>query len=251
MSREDGRADNELRSITIQTGFTDVPMGSVLIRAGSTVVMCTASVDEEVPRWMRYEDGPERGWVTAEYNMLPGSTAPRGRRERNRVGGRTMEIQRLIGRSLRAATDLEALGPRTITLDCEVLQADGGTRTASITGSFVALALACGKLIEQGKLEKLPFKTNVAAISCGIVDQTAVLDLPYVEDAAADVDMNVIMTGDGKLIEVQGTGEESTFTRAQLNELLDLAEHGVKELTRIQFAALTEAGVDVSGLDTI
>ncbi len=246
MSRPDGRKDNELRKITVETNFTENPLGSALIRAGKTMVLCTASVEEDVPRWMKYGDGPARGWVTAEYNMLPASTHTRSRRERNRVGGRTMEIQRLIGRSLRAVVDLEALGQRTITLDCEVLQADGGTRTASITGGFIALALACDKLIKDGKLDKMPFDHTVAAISCGVVEGTPVLDLPYVEDSAAEVDMNVIMTSDLKLIEVQGTGEESTFTRQELNALLDLAEAGVKELADIQRTALREAGVNVT-----
>lgn len=246
MSRADGRTASELRPVTVETHFTENPSGSALIRAGKTMVLCTASVEEEIPRWMKYKDGPEKGWVTAEYNMLPGSTHTRTRRERNRVGGRTMEIQRLIGRSLRAVVDLEALGARTITLDCEVLQADGGTRTASITGSFIALALACDTLIKEGKIARMPFEHTVAAISCGIVDGVAVLDLPYVEDAAAEVDMNVILTSNLDMIEVQGTGEESTFTRKQLNELLDLAEQGVKELAEIQRAALRDAGVNVT-----
>lgn len=246
MARVDGRAADALRPVTVETNFTENPMGSVLIRAGKTMVLCTASVEEDVPRWMKYQDGPVKGWVTAEYNMLPASTHERSRRERNRVGGRTMEIQRLIGRSLRAVVNLEALGKRTITLDCEVLQADGGTRTASITGSFIALALACDKLIKAGKLEKMPFTHTVAAISCGVVDGTPVLDLPYVEDSAADVDMNIIMTSDLNLIEVQGTGEETTFSRKQLNELLDLGEVGVKKLAEIQRKALRDAGVDVT-----
>lgn len=248
MSRQDGRADNALRPITIETNFTESPAGSVLIRAGKTMVLCTASVEEEVPRWMKSKDRsqPERGWVTAEYNMLPGSTSPRAGRERNRVGGRTMEIQRLIGRSLRAVVDVEALGERTITLDCEVLQADGGTRTASITASFIALALACDKLVRQGVIAALPFTTSVAAISCGVVGGELLLDLPYVEDAAAAVDMNVIMTSDGRLIEVQGTGEEATFTRAELNALLDLAEGGIASLVQLQRDALSAAGVTVS-----
>lgn len=243
MSREDGRALDEMRSITLETGFTDVPMGSVLIKAGKTTVLCTASVEEEVPRWMKRSDGPERGWVTAEYSMLPGSTTPRARRERRSVGGRTQEIQRLIGRSLRAAIDLEALGARTITIDCDVLQADGGTRTASITGGYVALALACDKLLKAGAIPAMPFMESVAAISCGVVGGHPMLDLPYVEDSAADVDMNVIMTGSLNLIEVQGTGEGTTFTRQELNALLDLAESGVKELTQLQKIALAAAGV--------
>ena len=248
MSRHDGRAHDALRPISIETHFIENPDGSALIRAGKTIVLCTASVEEEIPRWMKSKDplATPRGWVTAEYNMLPGSTSPRSGRERNRVGGRTMEIQRLIGRSLRAIVDTEALGPRTIHIDCEVLQADGGTRTASITGSFVALAIACDKLLREGKIARLPFSHSVAAISCGLVDGKLLLDLPYVEDAAAEVDMNVIMTSDGRLIEVQGTGEEATFTRAQLNDLLDLAEIGVKQLAQIQRDALSAANIAVT-----
>ncbi len=242
MSREDGRAHDELRPVTMQTGFTDVPLGSVLIKSGRTTVLCTASVEERVPRWMRGQDGPERGWMTAQYSMLPGSTSPRGRRERRSVGGRTQEIQRLIGRSMRAIANLEALGERTITLDCDVLQADGGTRTASITGGFVALAIACSELLKAGEIEEFPLTRSVAAISCGVVGGETLLDLPYVEDSAADVDMNVIMTGDDRLIEVQGTGEEATFTRQELNALLDLASKGVTELTAMQKEAVEHAG---------
>lgn len=240
MSRFDGRQDDALRPVTIDIDFTDVPLASVLIRAGRTTVMCTASLEQDVPRWLKYQDGPPKGWVTAEYSMLPGSTEDRVRRERRSVGGRTMEIQRLIGRSLRAVIDLEKLGQRMITIDCDVLQADGGTRTASITGGFVALALACTRLIEQGEIKEMPLTDTLAAISCGVVHGKPVLDLPYVEDSAADVDMNVIMTGAKKLVEVQGTGEESTFTRDELNALLDLAEKGVDELTKLQLAALPD-----------
>jgi ribonuclease PH len=249
--RPDGRANDELREVSIETGFTDVPMGSVLIRAGRTTVLCTASVDEDVPRWMRNRE-PVKGWVTGEYSMLPGSSSPRASREsmRGKVKGRTHEIQRLIGRSMRAVMDLEALGARMITIDCDVLQADGGTRTASITGGFVALALACGKLVEDGTLEALPLKDTIAAVSCGLLEGEGRLDLPYVEDAAADVDMNVVMTGSGRMIEVQGTGEEATFTRAELDVLLDLAEGGIAELTKIQRAALPEGKLfdDLFGL---
>ena len=249
--RPDGRANDELREISIETDFTDVPMGSVLIRAGRTTVLCTASVDEDVPRWMRNRE-PVRGWVTGEYSMLPGSSSPRAGREsmRGKVKGRTHEIQRLIGRSMRAVMDLEALGARMITIDCDVLQADGGTRTASITGGFVALAIACGKLVEQGAIEKLPLKDTIAAVSCGLLEGEGRLDLPYVEDAAADVDMNVVMTGSGRLIEVQGTGEEATFTRAELDVLLDLAEGGISDLSKIQRAALPEGKLfdDLFGL---
>jgi ribonuclease PH len=241
MARHDGRALNELRPVSIQVDFTEQPLASVLIRAGKTMVLCTASIEEEIPRWMKLKD-PTRGWITAEYSMLPASTNERSRRESTagKVGGRTQEIQRLIGRSLRAVADLEKLGPRTVTIDCDVLQADGGTRTASITGGFVALALATHRLLERGLISELPFTGTVAAISCGLVGGEPMLDLPYVEDAAAEVDMNVIMTGALRLIEVQGTGEESTFTRAQLNELLDLGEHGIQQLTALQRAALPD-----------
>lgn len=244
MSRHDGRKNNQLRTIEITTDFIEQPLASVLIKAGKTIVLCTASVEEEAPKWMKGEAVP-RGWITAEYAMLPGSTNTRSRRESTtgKVGGRTQEIQRLIGRSLRAVADLTKLGPRTITIDCDVLQADGGTRTASITGGFVALALAVERLHGRGLITELPLVDTVAAISCGVVDGEERLDLPYVEDAAAAVDMNVVMTGSGRLIEVQGTGEESTFTRAQLNGLLDLAEGGVKELTAMQRAALPQTAL--------
>jgi ribonuclease PH len=244
MTRHDGRAPDALRPITIKSDFTEQPMASVLIQAGRTMVLCTASVEEEVPRWMKGEP-VVRGWITAEYAMLPASTNTRSRRESTagKVGGRTQEIQRLIGRSLRAVADLEKLGGRTITIDCDVLQADGGTRTASITGGFVALALAVQRLHDKGLITELPLVDTVAAISCGIVGGAELLDLPYVEDAAAEVDMNVVMTGSGRLIEVQGTGEESTFTRAQLNGLLDLAEGGVRALTQIQRAALPQTAL--------
>jgi ribonuclease PH len=241
MARQDGRANDALRAVTIQTDFVEQPLASVLIRAGKTMVLCTASVEEEAPKWMKGE-AVVRGWITAEYAMLPGSTHTRSRRESTvgKVGGRTQEIQRLIGRSLRAVADLTKLGPRTITIDCDVLQADGGTRTASITGGFVALTLAVERLRERGLITEQPLVDTVAAVSCGIVEGEARLDLPYVEDAAAQVDMNVVMTGSGRLIEVQGTGEEATFTRAQLNELLDLGEVGVRALTAIQRAALPD-----------
>ena len=237
--RPDGRRPDELRPVSIQLDFTDVPDASVLVRAGSTVIWVSACVQEEVPRWMKYQDG-SKGWVTAEYEMLPGSTNPRSRREgrRGNISGRTQEIQRLIGRSLRAVTDLEALGERTITIDCDVLQADGGTRTASITGAFVALAHACGKLVEAGKLKKMPFRDTVAAVSAGVVKGEAVLDLPYVEDSIADVDMNIIMTGAGKFVELQGTGEEAVFDETELASLLGLGRTGITELTRIQRDAL-------------
>ncbi|MBA2665004.1 MAG: ribonuclease PH [Bradymonadaceae bacterium] len=242
--RFDGRAPDELRTISIETDYTDVPDASVLIRMGKTTVLCTASVEESVPRWMEDRNNP-KGWVTAEYSMLPGATSPRSMREstKGKVGGRTHEIQRLIGRSLRAVTDLRLLGARTINLDCDVLQADGGTRTASITGAYVALALACGRLVERGLITELPLVDMVAAISCGIVDGRALLDLPYVEDAAADVDMNVVMTGAGKFVEVQGTGEEATFSEDELSQLLKLARGGITRLNDVQRAALPASAI--------
>ncbi len=240
-TRDDGRQADELRSVSIETGFTQVPDASVLIRMGNTTVMCTASVSDRVPRWMHSPDNTS-GWLTATYSMLPGSTSPRFRREasRGKLKGRTHEIQRLIGRSLRAVADLDKLGPRTIHLDCDVLQADGGTRTAAITGAFVALANACATLHERQLLDELPLRHTLAAVSCGIVDDRALLDLPYTEDRDADVDMNVVMTGDRRFIELQGTGEEATFSEEQLTELLALAKKGIAELTRIQLDALDD-----------
>jgi ribonuclease PH len=212
----------------------------VLIQAGRTTVLCTASVDEKVPRWMNPEEN--RGWVTAEYSMLPGSTAPRKSRDRGgHVDGRTTEIQRLIGRSLRAVTDLSRLGPRTITVDCDVLEADGGTRTASITGALIALIDALKGLPRPAGVDAYPLTTSVAAVSVGLVDGAAVLDLDYQEDFAASVDMNVVMTGQGRFVEVQGTGEEATFSDAELQALLSLARSGIRRLTQIQQQALKAA----------
>lgn len=242
MDRKDGRKNYELRPVSIELDFTETPDASVVIKFGKTVVWCAASIQNEQPRWMRYEGPENKGWVTAEYSMMPGSTRPRARREgrRGNVGGRTHEIQRLIGRSLRAVTDLEKLGPRTITIDCDVLQADGGTRTASITGAFIALAIACQKLIDRGELDALPFRNSVAAISCGIVDGVPLLDLPYIEDFAADVDMNVVMTGNESYVEIQGTGEESVFSEEELAALLILARKGIHDLTVIQAEAVKD-----------
>lgn len=231
MTRPDKRKNDEIRKAEITPNFTKNAAGSILITMGETKVICTASVEEKVPGFLR---GQEQGWITAEYGMLPGSTTERVARDRYKVGGRTMEIQRLIGRALRAAIDLKKLGERTITLDCDVIQADGGTRTASITGAFVALRLAVNKLLAEGKILTDPIIDSVSAVSVGIVDGEPRLDLMYLEDSAAQVDMNVVMTGAGKLIEVQGTGEESTFTRAELDQLLDLGEKGNQELTKIQ-----------------
>jgi ribonuclease PH len=231
--RHDGRAPNQLRPFKVERGYTRYAEGSVLICFGETRVLCNASVEEKVPPFMR---GEGRGWVTAEYSMLPRATHTRSTREaaRGKLGGRTMEIQRLIGRALRAVVDFELLGERTIVVDCDVLQADGGTRTAAITGSWLALADAVDKLLADKVLDKSPLKDSVAAISCGIVDSQAVLDLDYVEDSGASVDMNFVMTGDGRFVEVQGTAEDEPFSHAELDALRGLAEEGCRELTRLQ-----------------
>lgn len=234
--RHDGRQNGELRPISIKRRYTGSAPGSVLIKSGKTTVLCTASLAEEVPPWMRNQG---RGWVTAEYNMLPGSTSPRKPRERGgKVDGRTTEIQRLIGRSLRAVMDMEALGERTINVDCDVLEADGGTRTASINGAFIAL-VDCLSTVRSWPIPgRYPLTDSVAAISVGMVKETAVLDLDYVEDVDAEVDMNVVMTGGGRYIELQGTGEEATFSDKDLSQLLALAHRGIKDLTKIQKGAL-------------
>lgn len=233
--RTDDRSTSTQRPIKITPGYVPDAEGSALIETGSTIVMCAATVEKRVPPWMR---GKGTGWVTAEYSMLPRSTKERVRRERSKVGGRTQEIQRLIGRALRSITDLSALGEISILLDCDVLRADGGTRTASITGAYVALHQALNGLLEAGTIESIPLKDQIAAISVGIVDGAAVLDLDYNEDSAADVDMNVVMTGSGEFVEIQGTGEEATFSRAQLNEMLGLAESGIDNLLKAQRSAL-------------
>ena len=236
LARHDGRQANQLRQVKIERGFTRYAEGSVLICFGETRVLCNASVEEKVPPFMR---GQGRGWVTAEYSMLPRATQTRSGREaaRGKLGGRTMEIQRLIGRALRAIVDFELLGERTIVIDCDVLQADGGTRTASITGAWIALADAVETLLEQGLIKKSPLKDSVAAISSGIVKGQPVLDLDYVEDSGAEVDMNFVMTGDGRFVEVQGTAEEEPFTADQLDALRELASHGCRELTALQLEA--------------
>jgi len=236
--RVDNRKQDELRPITIETNYLKHPEGSVLITVGDTKVICAASIDDRVPPFMR---GQGKGWITAEYSMLPRATEQRNIREssKGKVTGRTMEIQRLIGRALRAVVDLEKVGEKTIWIDCDVIQADGGTRTASITGAFVALVLAFQKLVEQKKLEALPITDFLAATSVGVsAEYGQILDLNYVEDSSAEVDMNVIMTGKGQLVEVQGTGEEATFSRQQLNDMLDLAEKGIQDLVDIQKDAL-------------
>ena len=235
--RPSQRQPEQLRSLNIVRNFTRHAEGSVLIEIGDTRVLCTASVEENVPPFLR---GKGQGWVTAEYGMLPRATHTRGAREaaKGKQTGRTQEIQRLIGRSLRAVTDLVALGERQITLDCDVLQADGGTRCAAITGAWIALHDACAGLVAQGKLAANPLRDHVAAISVGIYQGTPVLDLDYPEDSGCDTDMNVVMTGSGGLVEVQGTAEGEPFSRSQMNTLLDLAEAGVAQLVSAQKAAI-------------
>lgn len=236
--RVDGRKADELRNIHIETGYLKHPEGSVLITVGDTKVICTASIEDRVPPFLR---GEGKGWISAEYSMLPRATETRNIREssRGKVSGRTMEIQRLIGRALRAVVDLEAIGERTIWIDCDVIQADGGTRTASITGAFVALTIAVAKLVEEKELPSFPVTDFLAATSVGIIEEAgAILDLNYIEDSAALVDMNVVMTGSGEFVELQGTGEESTFTANQLQEMLAAAAKGMKELSTIQKEAL-------------
>ena len=235
-SRHDGRAADELREVRIEPGFMSTASGSALMSMGGTRVICTASVDEEVPRWMR---GKGRGWVTAEYGMLPASTGDRKQRDvsKGRADGRTVEIQRLIGRALRGVVDFERLGERTVWIDCDVLEADGDTRCAAITGGFVALELALAGLVAKGLLDAMPLNGSVAAVSCGVVDGTPVLDLDYPEDSNAEVDMNVVMTGDGGLVEVQATGERTPLSRASLDDLLGLAATGIEHLREAQSAA--------------
>jgi ribonuclease PH len=237
--RKDGREPDDLRPLSFQRDFTEFAAGSVLVSMGKTRVLCTASIDERVPPWMR---GRGTGWVTAEYSMLPGSTSERSDREaaRGRLSGRTQEIQRLIGRSVRAVTDMAAMGEMQIVLDCDALQADGGTRTASICGAYVALHDAFTRLVMNGRLKTHPLTDACAAISVGIVDAVAFLDLDYSEDVRAEVDMNVVMTGSGRFIEVQGTAEGQPFSRGELDDLLGLAEHGIAQILDAQAAALAE-----------
>lgn len=231
--RTDGRAAHELRPIAFEVDYIPSATGSVLVSAGSTRVICTATIEDSVPGWMR---GRGVGWLTAEYGMLPGSTNTRKARDagRGKLDGRTVEIQRLIGRSLRAIVDMKELGERTIWVDCDVIQADGGTRCLSITGGYVALHRALASIVARGGLAALPLRSSVAAVSVGVVGGAAVLDLPYLEDSTADVDMNVVMTGEGELVEVQGTAEGAPFPRSRLDELLDLATAGLVELARLQ-----------------
>ncbi len=240
--RMDGRAADELRPVRLITDFTQNPLASVLCEFGATKVLCTVCSEETVPRFLK---GVGKGWVTAEYSLLPGSTDTRTDREaaKGKQGGRTLEIQRLIGRSLRSVVDTKALGERTLWVDCDVLQADGGTRTASITGAYTALALACHRLQRRGAVDRSPLLDSIAAVSVGLVDGRVLLDLPYEEDARAEVDMNVVATGSGRLAEVQGTGEGTTFSREELDQLTDLALRGIAELALRQREALEAAGV--------
>ena len=236
-ARSYGRAADHLRPVAFTPGFVATATGSTLIACGETRVICTASVQESVPRWMQ---GRGTGWVTAEYGMLPASTGERKQRDatRGRLDGRTVEIQRLIGRALRVVVDREALGERTAYLDCDVLTADGGTRCASITGAYVALALAMGRLVEEGRLERSPLTGSLAAVSCGVVAGAPLLDLDYAEDSTAEVDANVVMTGEGGLVEVQATAERTPLSRAHLDDLLGLAQHGIEALRAAQAAAV-------------
>ncbi|NLI30155.1 MAG: ribonuclease PH [Nitrospiraceae bacterium] len=237
--RPDGRTYDQLRPVTMERGFIRSAEGSVLISMGGTRVICTCSIEERVPPFLRDQ---KKGWVTAEYGMLPRSTSSRMQRESTagKVGGRTMEIQRLIGRALRAVVDFEALGERTFWIDCDVIEADGGTRTASITGAYVALVEAVRVAMKKGLITRNPVKDSIAAISVGIVAGEPVLDLCYIEDKDADVDMNVVMTGSGRIVEIQGTAEAEPFSRRELDQLIDLAELGILELTRIQAETLAE-----------
>jgi len=235
--RHNHRQPNELRPVKIQRHFTRVSAGSVYIQAGRTSLLCTACIDESVPAWKADTEEPT-GWVTAEYSMLPGSTSPRKRRERGKVDGRSTEIQRLIGRSLRAVVDFAALGPRTVTVDCDVLEADGGTRTLSVTGGFIALVDAFAAIKAELPADRPVFTDSIAAVSVGIVDGQLLLDLDYSEDSRADVDMNVVMTGSSEFVEVQGTAEGQTFSRELLGDQLALAEAGIAQLTAIQRESL-------------
>ncbi len=238
--RPSGRAPDQLRPVSLEPGFSRHAEGSCLVKFGDTHVLCTASIDEKVPPWMRNSG---KGWVTAEYGMLPRSTHTRTDREaaRGKQSGRTQEIQRLIGRSLRAVVNLQAMGERQINIDCDVLQADGGTRTASITGSWVALHFAFERLIKEGKLAVNPITGQVAAVSCGLWEGKAVLDLDYPEDSKAEADANFVLTGNGGIVEVQGTAEQDPFTEAQFMELLNLAKKGIGELTVLQRTAVGKA----------
>ncbi len=245
MKRADGRELDRLRPLAIEPGFIDSAHGSVLFSIGKTRLVCTAMIEESVPGWMR---GRGTGWVTSEYGMLPGSTSERKPRDasRGKLDGRTVEIQRLIGRSLRSVVDFKALGERTIWIDCDVLQADGGTRCAAICGGYAALHLALSGLVDAGKLRELPLSDSVAAVSVGIVDGSSMLDLAYAEDSRAEVDMNVVISGSGQMIEVQATAERTPFGRASLDELLSLAAAGIEEISALQTRVLHEARAGVA-----
>ena len=245
MKRADGRELDQLRPLAIEPGFIDSAHGSVLFSIGKTRLVCTAMIEESVPGWMR---GRGTGWVTSEYGMLPGSTSDRKPRDatRGKLDGRTVEIQRLIGRSLRSVVDFKALGERTIWIDCDVLQADGGTRCAAICGGYAALHLALSGLVDAGKLRELPLSDSVAAVSVGIVDGSSMLDLAYAEDSRAEVDMNVVISGSGQMIEVQATAERTPFGRASLDELLSLAAAGIEEISALQTRVLHEARAGVA-----
>jgi len=234
--RADGRRADEIRPLTFDVDFIPSATGSVLVTAGATRLICTAMVEDSVPGWMR---GQGSGWITAEYGMLPGSTNTRKQRDaaRGRLDGRTVEIQRLIGRSLRAVVDRSRLGERTVWVDCDVIQADGGTRCAAISGGYVAVHRALARLVTDGRLEELPLSDTVSAVSVGVIDGTPLLDLPYAEDVRAETDMNVVMTGDGRFVEVQGTAEGAPFGRGDLDALLALAEHGIREIRALQLRA--------------
>ena len=242
MQRSDGRRQDQMRPVTIIRHYLQHPEGSVLIQVGGTEVICTASIEDEKPRFMKTQNIRNKGWVTAEYSMLPRSTHDRMQREitRGRAGGRTQEIQRLIGRSMRAITDLEVLGERTIWIDCDVIQADGGTRTSAITGAFIALWDACKWLKDCGAIKDVPIETNVAAISVGVIDGVLMLDLSYEEDSRADVDMNIVMAGDGRFIELQGTAEENPFSQSELDQMIGLGTAGVGDLVRLQNRIIDE-----------
>lgn len=240
-TRSNNRSPDKLREITFQTGIAPQASGSVLISFGRTQVLCAASIEEGVPRWMK-DQGVTGGWLTAEYSMLPYSTSPRKQRDssRGKIDGRSTEIQRLIGRSLRAGIDLEALGSRTLWVDCDVLQADGGTRTASITGASVAIALACNKLVSEGKLPKTPVSCRIAAVSVGVLASEVLLDLDYPEDRDAEVDLNLVMTGELEFIELQASGEENVFNEQQLAQMLEYGRRGISELVARQEEILSQ-----------
>jgi len=242
MIRSDGRRPTDLRPITITPNYLDNAEGSVMIDMGGTRVLCAVTIEDRVPR---FAIGSGSGWITAEYGMLPRSTHTRTPRERSAGSGRTAEIQRLIGRSLRSVAHLDLLGERTFTVDCDVIKADGGTRTASITGAYVALALAMQTLVAKGSIRTIPLRCAVAAVSAGIVDGTPLLDLPYEEDSRASLDFNLVMTEAGEFVEVQGTGESHPFTRQEMNEIIDLGESGIRQLFEFQKQSLAAAGVPV------